>query len=208
MGLVDFTEPYLIDAPYLDGVALDLHRPIAHQDIEESPGVLLLTAHSGKTIVQKRHRGTKAPDAHIRYRFTLELSPSTQAVWEAFKGAWAKAKLVWFTTGGRCTDVFQVTPGSVHTLYRPLAEGTVPGVTAGTHPVKLVLNGSVDAAAATFSGSPKQTMTTAVGKTGELVVHYTPVHRVVITGFSENHEDYNIRTAAVEIEEAIQGSFA
>lgn len=93
-------------------------------------------------------------------------------------------------------EEFDATDAGVYELARPHAAGLVPGVTAGTHPALILLDGAEDAGAATVAGS----VVTAAA-TGRISVYYMPLYSVVVTAISEGTTTYPVMTVQLSIEE-------
>jgi hypothetical protein len=93
-------------------------------------------------------------------------------------------------------EEFDAVAAGVYELARPHAAGLVPGVTAGTHPPLILLDGVEDAGAATVAGS----VVTAAA-TGRISVYYMPLYSVMVTALSEGTTVYPVWTVQLSIEE-------
>lgn len=93
-------------------------------------------------------------------------------------------------------EEFDATDGELYSLARPHAAGLVPGVTDGTHPALILLDGVEDAGAATVAGS----VVTAAA-TGRISVYYMPLYSVLITALSEGTTVYPVWTVQLSLEE-------
>jgi hypothetical protein len=193
--------PFLLDYYWLDGAALSAKSfPFAKTP---ALGVNVLVSRAGTGVLQKPYRGAKAPDAWTRYRFELELVADYRDDYLRFKTSAARGAPVWWSPGGQESDLFQSDGTSTYTLSRPLASSVVTGVNESTYPTTVLLDGAVDAAAATVSG---QTVTAL--KSGEIEVQYTPVYRVAVVEASEAIVQQNELGYVVSLEELVQGTFA
>lgn len=93
-------------------------------------------------------------------------------------------------------EEFDAVDAGVYALARPHAAGLVPGVTTGTHPPLILLDGVEDAGAATVTG----TVVTAAA-TGRISVYYMPLYSVMVTALSEATTVYPVMTVQLSIEE-------
>lgn len=193
--------PFLLDNPWVNGEFLDSKTEPFTKD--PALGVNLLLSKAGTAILQKPYRGAKAPDAWNRVVFTFQMMADYRDDFLRFRRAAAIGSPFWFTPGGRETDIFQAVTSSTYTLTRPLASSQVTGVTEVTHPTVVLLDGVVDAAAATVV-----TQTVTALKTGQIEVQYTPVYWVAVMEAEEAVDQHNSMPFSVVLEELLQGSFA
>lgn len=115
-----------------------------------------------------------------------------------------RAELIDFVDGVYVSDYFPgAVAGSGLLLTRPLAAG-VAGVTEGTHPTKVYLDGVETPAAAAVAG---QSVTPA--QSGDLRIEYVPRYTVMIGQMGASVEVHNrIDGDVLELTEVVQGSFA
>lgn len=196
-GYLLWDDRWLIDAPWLDNGTLP--GGITALAWEEADTLLALPTHGGTTILQNLDLGTAAPDTRVAFGFTVSRLGVTEAEYARVRRAKAKGRAFYWCPYVWAEEVFQIVNGSTYTLTRPVARGIVTGVTALTHPDTLELDGSSAPSAATVSG---QTVTAA--DTGELVIRYLPVFRVIMPRLSNQVPEVNGLSYDFDLLEVVQ----
>lgn len=194
LGIAEFNEPYLLDYVWIDGTWV--HN--VPMQVEMAPGLFALPTHGGTHVMQRLYRGDLKPADYSALRFSMTIRAALQAAWYAVKTARAKGAPFYFAPGIRQVDYFAATTGSTYRLTRPLATGIVTGITSGTHPTVVRLNGSVDPSAATVTGQD-----VVAAATGAISVEYTPAHLVYFASFNESIGDHNLAELNVTLEEVL-----
>jgi len=195
---------FLVDPPWFDGAVLaagglPLQQPI---DFSPGPGVLLLQSHADTDILQVPYAGSKSPAQKSRLTFSFILLGDFQEDYYRFKAARAKARPVYFCPGMRQVEAFDAISGTIYQLSRPLATGIVSGVSEGSHPTLVYLNGVLTPSAATVAG---QSVT--ANASGVILVRYTPVHQVVVAELREQIIEENRLDVAITLQEVVLGTF-
>lgn len=186
--------PFMTDEMYLDGVML----PWRQVDEDLAQSCWALPTQGATHQFQRQYRGETKPKDKSVLAFSFDFQVDHHATWAALDNAKAKCAPFYFTSGIRRTDIFPAVSGTVYRLTRPLAAGIVPGVTALTHPTIVMLDGAVDAGAATVSG---QNVT--ANDTGTIAVEYTPVHLVYFTAFPLRVDAHNSAVRSVGLAEIL-----
>jgi hypothetical protein len=172
--------------------------PEEQMTVTASDGVLVLPTLAGTNILQKHYRGSDRPLKGDKREFTIAFLADREDDFIRFEIAQSEGQVLYFCPGLYVVESFQATSGSVYRLSRPLAAGIVPGVTAGTHPVRFYVNDVETEDAAVVAG---QTLTASV--TGKLAIWYLPAFRVVILGYQYNIDGVNDLRVQATLSEAI-----
>jgi hypothetical protein len=186
--------PFMVDEMYLNGTMLPWHEV----QEEPAPSCVASPTHGGTHQFWRPFRGALKPKDYSALAFSFDFQADDYATWAALDEAKATCAPFYFTAGLRKTDTFPATSGTVYRLSRPLASGIVPGVTSGTHPVVVKLNGVVDAGAATVAGQ-----NATANDTGTISIEYTPVHLVYFTAFPLRVDAYNSAVRSVGLQETL-----
>lgn len=194
----------ILPRPYLGGHFLEEGFPDATS--WDSPSL---------TVVRETHAGThkvwipfsedKAPIGMAGVSLSIDAYRVSEEDYRVLESLCRAAAVTTYADGRQVTDRFpNATSGQSLRLTRPLALGTVAGITEEFFPTVKRLNGAVNAGAATISG---QSVT--VNTTGDLEVVYTPLYSVIIVGNRWSIGGYNdLQFDSFQMREVIQGSFS
>jgi hypothetical protein len=194
-GWASFSEPYVLQQIYLDGTPYD---SVAVQ-IQKAQGLFALQTHAGTDIAQRPYRGADKSADYDKLTFQLSFQAQKQVQWEALKLARAKCSTFYFSFGVPDWAVFNVTSGDHFTMPRYFAYDVIAGVTTGTNPTRIYLNGVLTPSAASFSGRAG-----TANNTGQIAVHYTAATLAYFTQFPESIPELNNATIQATIEECLQ----
>lgn len=202
IGPAFWTSPHQVLPPYFYDGYLTAGMPPYTTTDGETPLVQSLDA-SGATFLWRPYRSGSVPRALDRYSFSWSVEAITEDDFNRFRRARSLAEPVWFITGMRPCDSFDVTAGDTVTLTRPRAAGIgVGGITEVSHPTAYWVNDAQVTAPGTWDDA--QNFTVDGSTSGVLQIVYTPAFRVWVSSFPENVPLFNAVNAQITIEEVTQ----
>lgn len=205
MSFGDWTRGYLLSTgPYLGGHFLE--RGFAQALTWSEPtGLILQETLAGTHKLWRPFSDTKAPRDMQGISASIDLYRVTEEDKRVLESLIRSGSPVLYADGRTETDLFPNSiTGESKKLTRPIAAGTVAGVSESTHPTVVRLDGVVDAAAATVTGQ-----NVSVLKTGSVEVRYTPVYTVIFLTLDWRIANYNdLLSNAIRMQEVIQGDFS
>lgn len=197
-GFGDWSRDWLKTTPYL----LDRHLEVPFEPeagglvTTLTGGVGVVVTIDGRGYLQAFYRSEAKSLRADRLSQTPTIICSQEGDWETIMRAGAlPSGVAWCPYRWDC-EAFQVTDGGTYQLARPHAAGIVPGVTSGTHPVKLITGGVEDPTAGTVEGD---VLTAAM--TGLLFVIYLPIYTVAVTARTESVTEYPVLSVQISLEE-------
>lgn len=197
-GYLYWTQNWFDQQPWLDGKQLSAVGGPSQISWTSASGLIIVPTCAGTHVLQRPYYGTDAPEDRRKLSFSLTMLCDDYDDYRAFARAAAHGAAVNFWPGVYATEVFTIVSGSTYKLARPVAWGTITGVTSVTHPLDLYLDAVQDLGAATVSS---QTLTAA--DSGELEVHYSPVFKVVVLDLVQEVVEPNLMQLSCTLEEVL-----
>lgn len=193
-----WTNPLVNNPVYIDGRTFDPLDGPSSLSWSQTSGLIIVRTLAGTHVLLRPYHGSGSPTGRDALTFSTAFLIANEDDYRALQLACAKAAAVNFCPFVRCLETFDATSGSSYSLSRPLAAGTVTGVTTLTHPSVILLAGVESPGSGTVSGQ-----TLSATATGQIGVEYTPYFRVV-PRIAQEYAEPNGLVVTLDCEEVVQ----